>query len=181
PLATLTALAASTLAACSDDGGRTSATLDPATEDSTLTLGDGDPSGDGDGDPGDGDGDPRDLCGNSVLDPGETCDDGNSDPDDGCSAACVSECGYLCLELGKACVSGFHAVQCASPGPPFGQASPVGNTCQLATLSVDGQYIALSPGITIDGQPRHLDAMYTDPSNAVFGFAGNTEDIASGS
>ncbi|MCB9702288.1 MAG: DUF4215 domain-containing protein [Myxococcales bacterium] len=121
------------------------------------------------------------LCGNSVLDPGETCDDGNSDPDDGCSAACVSECGYLCLELGKACVSGFHAVQCASPGPPFGQASPVGNTCQLATLSVDGQYIALSPGITIDGQPRHLDAMYTDPSNAVFGFAGNTEDIASGS
>ncbi len=121
------------------------------------------------------------LCGNGVLDRGETCDDGNQASDDGCSASCVTECGFLCLEAGSLCLSGFHAVQCASPGPPFGQASPIANTCQLATLSVDGTYIALSPETTIDGQPRHLDAMYTDPSNAVFGFAGNTEDIAAGS
>jgi cysteine-rich repeat protein len=87
----------------------------------------------------------------------------------------------LCLALGEPCVPGFHAVQCASPGPPFGQASPIPNTCQLATLSVDGSHIALSPGTTIDGAPRHLDAMYTDPNNAVFGFAGDTEDIAGGS
>jgi cysteine-rich repeat protein len=121
------------------------------------------------------------LCGNSVLDPGETCDDGNNDPDDGCAANCVTECGFLCLELGQPCITGFNAVQCASPGPPFGQASPIANTCQLATLSVDGNYIALSPETTIDGQPRHLDAMYTDPSNAVLGFAGDTQDIAAGS
>lgn len=121
------------------------------------------------------------LCGNAVLDPGETCDDGNGDPDDGCGASCLSECGFLCLTAGEPCIPGFNAVQCASPGPPFGQPSPIANTCQLATLSVDGDHIALSPETTIDGQPRHLDAMYTSPSNAVFGFAGDTEDIAAGS
>jgi cysteine-rich repeat protein len=121
------------------------------------------------------------LCGNGLIDPGETCDDGNGAADDGCGTSCVTECGYLCLEVGKPCIPGFHAVQCASPGPPFGQASPIGNDCQLATLSVDGSHIMLSPATTIDGEPRHLDAMYTDPSNAVFGFAGDTEDIAAGS
>jgi len=121
------------------------------------------------------------LCGNGVIDPGEKCDDGNSDPDDGCGSSCATECGFLCLAVGELCIPGFHAVQCTSAGAPFGQPSPIANTCQLATLSVDGGYIALSPETTIDGAPRHLDAMYTDASNAVFGFAGNTEDIASGS
>ena len=123
----------------------------------------------------------NELCGNAMIDPGETCDDGNAQPDDGCGPSCVTECGFLCLELGQPCISGFNAVQCASPGAPFGQPSPIANTCQLATLSVDGSYIALSPETTIDGQARHLDAMYTDPSNAVFGFAGDTQDIAGGS
>jgi hypothetical protein len=87
----------------------------------------------------------------------------------------------LCIEAGEPCIPGFNAVQCASPGPPFGQPSPIGNTCRLATLSVDGNYIALSPETTLDGQPRHLDAMYTDATNALFGFAGDTEDIEAGS
>ncbi len=121
------------------------------------------------------------LCGNSVIDPGETCDDGNAAPADGCTSDCVIECGFLCLAAGESCISGFHAVQCASPGAPFGQPSAIANTCRLATLSVDGNHIALSPETTIDGKPRHLDAMYTDPSNALFGFAGNTEDIKAGS
>ncbi len=121
------------------------------------------------------------LCGNGVLDPGEACDDANGDPDDGCGSSCATECGFLCLAVGEPCTPGFHAVQCASPGPPFGQASPIANTCQLATLSVDGAYIALSPATSIDGNARHLDAIYTDPDNAVFGFAGDTEDLAAGS
>ncbi len=121
------------------------------------------------------------LCGNGALDPGEACDDGNQDPDDGCAKSCVTECGFLCLAVGEPCIPGFHAVQCASPGAPFGQASPIGNDCRLATLSVDGKYIALSPATTLGGKPRHLDAMYTDPNNAVFGFAGDTENIAAGS
>ena len=121
------------------------------------------------------------LCGNGQLDPGEACDDGNGEPDDGCGSGCATECGYLCLAAGEPCVPGFHAVQCASAGAPFGQPSPIPNMCQLATLSVNGDSIALSPETTIAGDPRHLDAMYTDPGNAVFGFAGDTEDIAAGS
>lgn len=121
------------------------------------------------------------LCGNGVLDPGEACDDANGDPDDGCGSSCATECGFLCLAVGEPCTPGFHAVQCASPGPPFGQASPIANNCQLATLTVDGAYIALSPATTVDGEARHLDAIYTDPDNAVFGFAGDTEDLAAGS
>lgn len=125
-------------------------------------------------------GDPE-TCGNSQLERGETCDDGNTESGDGCSSSCQTECGYLCLELGEACIPGFNAVQCASPGPPFGQPSPIANTCQLATLSVDGSHIALSPELTLDGAPQHLDAMYTGPSNGLFGFAGDTEDIDAGS
>ena len=37
------------------------------------------------------------------------------------------------------CISGFNAVQCASPNV-LGQPSPIANTCRLATLSVDGSY-----------------------------------------
>ncbi|MBL9104055.1 MAG: hypothetical protein JNL82_24130 [Myxococcales bacterium] len=121
------------------------------------------------------------LCGNATIDPGEGCDDGNADADDGCGSTCLSECGFLCLSAGEACIPGFHAVQCASPGAPFGQPSPVANDCRLATLSVDGSHIALSPPTTLGGQPQHLDAMFTDPSNAVFGFAGDTTDIDAGS
>ena len=121
------------------------------------------------------------LCGNGLLDPGEACDDGNGQPDDGCGQGCATECGFLCLTVGEPCIPGFHAVQCASAGAPFGQPSPIPNMCQLATLSVNGDYIALSPETTSAGDPRHLDAMYTDPGNAVFGFAGDTQDIAAGS
>jgi cysteine-rich repeat protein len=189
-----TAVLLSTITACGDDGNGSSATAaDAETGTETATTGDGDGDGDpgdgdgdpgdgdGDGDPGDGDGDGDGLCGNTIIDPGETCDDGNDTPGDGCGLDCVTECGFLCLEVGESCIPGFNAVQCASPGPPFGQPSAVANTCRMATLSVDGNYIALSPETTINGQPRHLDAMYTDPSNALFGFAGDTEDIQAGS
>ncbi len=55
---------------------------EPGDGDPTTGDGDGDPTttGDGDGDPtttGDGDGDPGPLCGNGMIDPGETCDGNN--------------------------------------------------------------------------------------------------------
>ena len=59
--------------------------------------------------------------------------------------------------------------------------SSVANTCRIATLSVDGTHLELSPDTMIAGAPRHLDAMFTDGNNALFGFAGNTENIAAGS
>ncbi len=120
-------------------------------------------------------------CGNATLDTGETCDDGNTDAADGCSGSCQVECGYLCLEAGKPCVAGFNGVQCASPGPPFGQPSDVANDCRLVTMSVDGTFLELSDPTTEAGNPRHLDAIFTNGKNELLGFAGDTTDIASGS
>jgi cysteine-rich repeat protein len=40
---------------------------------------------------------PADICGNGLLEPGETCDDGNTTSGDGCSAACEYE-GVLVVE-----------------------------------------------------------------------------------
>ena len=38
------------------------------------------------------------LCGDGVLDSGETCDDLNSDDDDGCDSSCAVEPGWECVD-----------------------------------------------------------------------------------
>ena len=53
----------------------------------------------------------RGICGNSVLEAGESCDDGNADGGDGCSATCSIEesvpiCGNGILEDGEECDDG---------------------------------------------------------------------------
>jgi len=45
---------------------------------------------------------PLNICGNTQVETGETCDDGNDDSDDGCSSACVTECGFTCVGVGPA-------------------------------------------------------------------------------
>lgn len=47
----------------------------------------------------------RPACGNSVIDPDETCDDGNGAAGDGCGADCKVEAGWNCPNLGAACVA----------------------------------------------------------------------------
>ena len=42
-------------------------------------------------------------CGNSTLDPGETCDDGNAMGGDGCDQLCGVEAGYTCPKAGEPC------------------------------------------------------------------------------
>ncbi len=42
------------------------------------------------------------ICGNGVIETGETCDDGNTVGGDGCSASCQQEDGWTCHE-GKPC------------------------------------------------------------------------------
>jgi fibro-slime domain-containing protein len=43
------------------------------------------------------------ICGDSILEAGETCDDGNAKPGDGCSGICTIEPGYICRTLGVLC------------------------------------------------------------------------------
>jgi cysteine-rich repeat protein len=148
------------VSACAgDDGGQTATATDTSsTSDSTsstATAGEttADSTGTGTGTTGTStDTAGTTLCGNGALDPGETCDDGNGAADDGCGSRLQERVRLFVPRAGRALHLGLHAVQCASPGPPFGQASPIANTCQLATLSVDGSYIALSPGTMIDGR-----------------------------
>jgi fibro-slime domain-containing protein len=56
------------------------------------------------------------LCGNGILDPGETCDDGNAKSGDGCDGTCTVETGYTCPNVGKACVSNLTCGD-GLPGP----------------------------------------------------------------
>jgi fibro-slime domain-containing protein len=44
------------------------------------------------------------VCGDGIIETGETCDDGNSVPGDGCSGTCQIEPGYACPNPGKPCV-----------------------------------------------------------------------------
>ena len=51
----------------------------------------------------DGFGDACDLCGNAVVNSGESCDDGNSNEFDGCSSTCQVESGYACSGSPSSC------------------------------------------------------------------------------
>jgi cysteine-rich repeat protein len=43
---------------------------------------------------------PPQLCGNGIVDPGETCDDGNRLSGDGCNPLCQIECSFECGSCG---------------------------------------------------------------------------------
>ena len=43
------------------------------------------------------------MCGNGVMDPGESCDDGNKTPGDGCSAICQMPAGWTCTGSPSVC------------------------------------------------------------------------------
>lgn len=45
------------------------------------------------------------VCGDGNITGAETCDDGNVIPGDGCSDDCALEVGWLCPDLGEACLA----------------------------------------------------------------------------
>ncbi len=72
----------------SDGGGSDSGTVDaPGAQDAPHSIIDAAP-----------------MCGNGILESGETCDDGNAAGSDGCSANCQPEPGYVCGNPGDPCV-----------------------------------------------------------------------------
>lgn len=44
------------------------------------------------------------VCGNGVIELGETCDDGNNKSGDGCSSSCQIETGYICPVVNAPCM-----------------------------------------------------------------------------
>jgi len=76
------------------------------------------------------------LCGNGLINGGETCDDGNVAEGDGCSGSCAVEPGFVCT--GEPSVCGCGGV---SPGVPLftdsGQALGDGFTWKALTGDID--------------------------------------------
>ncbi|TKD07341.1 myxococcus cysteine-rich repeat containing protein [Polyangium fumosum] len=68
------------------------------------------------------------VCGNGVIEPGETCDDGNAMPADGCSSQCLLEPGTTCGDAVDLLATGqmqgetlvYAGTTLGSPVPGFG-------------------------------------------------------------
>jgi len=70
------------------------------------------------------------VCGNSNIDPGESCDDGNFAPEDGCNTDCVVEACALCT--GLSCAPLATGTACPDDGSPctLDQCDGAHTTCQ---------------------------------------------------
>jgi len=67
---------------------------------------------------------PPAVCGNGVIQTGETCDDNNINSGDGCSASCTIESGYTCVGQPSVC----------TPTSPPGGATPNVNLSDINYL-----------------------------------------------
>ncbi len=131
------------VAACGDDGGKTTDHPD-AGPDATVPHMDPDASYDASPDARP-DATPPSECGNGAVEIGEACDDGGTAANDGCSATCAIETGYACTGAPSVC-----ATVC-------GDSIVVGaETCDDgANMPSDGcdSQCASEPGYTCTGAP----------------------------
>lgn len=86
---------------------------------------------------------PEAVCGDALLDPGETCDDGNTNPGDGCSAQCKVEPGFECTDPippvpGNVVADG--SFEAGTPNPNWDEQSLQFGTpiCDITSCFLDG-------------------------------------------
>jgi cysteine-rich repeat protein len=116
---------------------------------------------------------PLAVCGDALLDAGETCDDGNTNPGDGCSALCQVEPGFECTDPiapgGNVVVDG--SFEAGTPNPSWAEYSLQFGTplCDPATCfqngASDGRWWAWFGGIDAFEQAS-LEQVVTIPSTA---------------
>jgi fibro-slime domain-containing protein len=68
------------------------------------------------------------VCGDGVIESGETCDDGNTVSGDGCSSTCEIEPGYACPTPGQPCVKSPTPLLCGNGVLNPGETCDDGNT-----------------------------------------------------
>lgn len=87
--------------------------------------------------------DEQPLCGNGVLDAGETCDDGNRDANDGCNAFCSAF-----DAMTTACTLAGRSTTCAFGNPRIGISPAQTIFCNLRAIDADplGAYVVLADG-----------------------------------
>ena len=83
------------------------------------------------------------LCGNGVLDPGETCDDGNKNANDGCNTFCSAF-----DAMTTACTLAGRSTTCAFGNPRIGTSPAQTIFCNLRAIDADplGAYVVLADG-----------------------------------
>jgi len=71
------------------------------------------------------------LCGNGVINSGETCDDGNIASGDGCSSSCTIESGFVCSGEPSTCTTVSSCPSyCVSLGYTTGACTNSAGNCQ---------------------------------------------------
>lgn len=91
-------------------------------------------------------------CGNTVLDPAETCDDGNGASGDGCDRSCQLEPAFTCPTPGKPCLSivGLSAKpEVLLPGVGGGGGTEFQHDCAAGELLVGFESRVLDGNLTM--------------------------------
>jgi len=86
------------------------------------------------------------VCGDKTIEAGEDCEDGNVADGDGCSAQCLREPGYICLNPGEACILEVCGDGSRTASETCDDANAVpGDGCDGA-CQVEGGWVCPSPG-----------------------------------
>jgi cysteine-rich repeat protein len=82
------------------------------------------------------------VCGNALLEAGESCDDGNVNGGDGCSNSCAIEPGFYCPVPGRACLPLGVPLNCGNG------TIDVGEACDDGTQNGYAGYCPNNCGVT---------------------------------
>lgn len=86
------------------------------------------------------------VCGDKAIEAGEDCEDGNVADGDGCSALCLREPGYICLNPGEACILEVCGDGSRTASETCDDANAVpGDGCDAA-CQVEGGWVCPTPG-----------------------------------
>lgn len=120
------------------------------------------------------------VCGNSIIESGETCDDGDATSCDGCSSTCQTEVGFTCgdgtrLVGCETCDDGDTVTETACDyGAPGGTCTLCNATCS-AVLNLTGPYCGDNVLGTIYGEVCDTHPSYVlTQTCASLGFGGGT-------
>jgi len=93
---------------------------------------------------------PKSVCGNAIVETGETCDDGNQASLDGCSSSCKIEAGYSCTTPGMLCTQNERCGD-GNVDQDRGEVCDDGNTnsgdgCTGDCSQIEPNFVCATPG-----------------------------------